>query len=155
MHVIAAKAVCFGEAMKPDFARYAAQVVANSQTMAQELSEAGLRLVSGGTDNHLMLVDLTRLGITGQEADSALEQAGIIANKNAIPFDPRPPRVTSGLRLGTAAITSRGFEETAVRQVARMIVEVLNSKGDKKVQRRVADEVKELTSRFPVPGLDF
>ena len=155
MHVIAAKAVCFGEAMKPDFARYAAQVVANSQTMAQELSEAGLRLVSGGTDNHLMLVDLTTLGITGQEADSALEQAGIIANKNAIPFDPKPPRVTSGLRLGTAAITSRGFEETTVRQVARMIVEVLNSKGDKTVQRRVADEVKELTSRFPVPGLDF
>ena len=155
MHTIAAKAVCFGEALRPDFARYASQVVSNSQVMAQEISEAGLRLVSGGTDNHLMLVDLTPLGITGQDADSALEKVGIIANKNAIPFDPKPPRVTSGLRLGTPAITSRGFEEPEVRQVSRLIVQVLKAIDDEKTQRRVAGEVKELTSRFPVPGLDL
>ena len=154
MHAIAAKAVCFGEAMGPDFAQYAAQVVANSQTMAQEISEAGLRLVSGGTDNHLLLVDLTPLGITGQEADTALDKVGIIANKNAIPFDPKPPRVASGLRLGTPAITSRGFDEGAVKKVARLIIDVLTSIDDENVKHRVTGEVKELTSRFPVPGLD-
>ena len=155
MHAIASKAVCFGEALQPDFARYAEQVVANAQCMAQEISEAGLRLVSGGTDNHLMLVDLTPLGITGQEAEANLEKVNIIANKNAIPFDPKPPRVASGLRLGTPAITSRGFDETAVRQVSRLIVESLASAGDEKVQHRVTDEVKELASRFLVPGLDL
>ena len=111
-------------------------------------------MVSGGTDNHLMLVDLTAAGITGKAADEALEKVGIIANKNAIPFDPKPPRVTSGIRLGTPAITSRGFDEAAVKQVSRLIVEVLNSIDDGKVQKRVAEEVKNLTSRFPVPGLD-
>ena len=155
MHAIASKAVCFGEALQPDFARYAEQVVANAQCMAQEISEAGLRLVSGGTDNHLMLVDLTPLGITGQEAEANLGKVNIIANKNAIPFDPKPPRVASGLRLGTPAITSRGFDETAVRQVSRLIVESLASAGDEKVQHRVTDEVKELASRFLVPGLDL
>ena len=109
----------------------------------------------GGTDNHLMLVDLTPLGITGQKADSALEKVGIIANKNAIPFDPKPPRVTSGLRLGTPAITSRGFGEPEARQVSRLIIQVLKSIDDEKTQRRVAGEVKELTARFPVPGLDL
>ena len=155
MHAIAAKAVCFGEAMGPDFAQYAAQVVANCQTLAGEISEAGLRLVSGGTDNHLVLVDLTPLGITGQEADVALDEVGIVANKNAIPFDPKPPRIASGLRLGTPAITSRGFDEAGVKQVARLIIEVLTSIGDQKVKHRVTDEVKELASRFPVPGLDL
>jgi glycine hydroxymethyltransferase len=123
--------------------------------MAQEISESGLRLVSGGTDNHLMLVDVTPLGITGQQADSALEKVGIIANKNAIPFDPKPPRVASGLRLGTPAITSRGFEEGEARQVARLIVEALTAVDDEGVHRRVAGEVKELAARFPVPGLDL
>ena len=155
MHAIAAKAVCFGEALTPAFARYAHQVVANAQAMAQEISESGLRLVSGGTDNHLMLVDVTPLGITGQQADSALEKVGIIANKNAIPFDPKPPRVASGLRLGTPAITSRGFEEGEARQVAKLIVETLTAVDDEGVQRRVAGEVKELAARFPVPGLDL
>ena len=155
MHAIAAKAVCFGEALAPGFARYAHQVVANAQAMAREISESGLRLVSGGTDNHLMLVDVTPLGITGQQADSALEKVGIIANKNAIPFDPKPPRVASGLRLGTPAITSRGFEEGEARQVARLIVEVLTAVDDEGVQRRVAGEVKELAAGFPVPGLDL
>ena len=150
-----AKAVCFGEAMGPEFAQYAAQVVANSQVLAREVSEAGLRLVSGGTDNHLSLVDLTPLGITGQEAETALEQVGIVVNKNAIPFDPKPPRVASGLRLGTPAITSRGFDETAVKLVARMIIEVLGSIEDEKTKHRVCQEVKELASGFPVPGLDL
>ena len=155
MHAIAAKAVCFREVLEPQFAKYAAQVVSNAHIMAQEISESGMRLVSGGTDNHLMLVDLTPLGITGQDADTALEKVGIVANKNAIPFDPKPPRVTSGLRLGTPAITSRGFGETETRLVARLIVEALTSLGDDKVQQRVADEVKQITSRFPVPGLDL
>ena len=155
MHVIAAKAVCFGEAMTPDFSNYAAQIVANSQTMARGMSAAGFRLVSGGTDNHLVLVDLTPLGITGQEAETVLEKVGIIANKNAIPFDPKPPRVASGLRLGTPAITSRGFDETAVERVGQLISEALTCIGDENGQRRIGDEVKELASSFPVPGLDL
>ena len=155
MHAIAAKAVCFGEALAPDFANYAAQIVANSQTMAQRIAEAGFRLVSGGTDNHLVLVDLTPLGITGQDAESALEKVGIIANKNAIPFDSKPPRVASGLRLGTPAITSRGFDETAVERVAQLIVEALTCIGDEKGQVRIGNEVKELATSFPVPGLDL
>ena len=116
MHVIAAKAVCFGEALRPEFARYAQQVVANAATMATEVSEAGLRLVSGGTENHLILVDLTPMDITGQQAETALESVGIITNKNAIPFDPRPPRVASGMRLGTPAITSRALARPRPRR---------------------------------------
>ena len=155
MHAIAAKAVCFGEAQRPEFAKYAAQVVKNCQTLAGELSEAGFRLVSGGTDNHLVLVDLTSMGLTGQKAETALEKAGIIANKNAIPYDPKPPRVTSGLRLGTPAITSRGFKQEETRQVAQLIVQTLAGIEDEKVKKRVAEAVKDLTSKFPVPGLDL
>ncbi len=154
MHVIAAKAVCFGEALRPEFARYASQIVTNCQTLARELSEAGLRLVSGGTDNHLLLVDLTPLGITGRDAEAALGQVGISANKNAIPFDSKPPRVTSGLRLGTPAITSRGFKEDDVKEVARLIVQVLANMKNEEVKEQVKGEVKKLTARFPVPGLD-
>ena len=154
MHVIAAKAVCFGEALRPEFARYAQQVVANAATMATEVSEAGLRLVSGGTENHLILVDLTPMDITGQQAETALESVGIITNKNAIPFDPRPPRVASGMRLGTPAITSRGFGETETQEVSRLITRVLNNMGDEQVMKEVKGSVKELTSGFPVPGLD-
>ncbi|PKB80779.1 MAG: serine hydroxymethyltransferase [SAR202 cluster bacterium Io17-Chloro-G9] len=155
MHVIAAKAVCFGEALEPDFAHYASQVVENCRTLAGVLSEAGLRLVSGGTDNHLVLVDLTSLDVTGQDAETALERVGIVANKNAIPFDPRPPRVASGLRLGTPAITSRGFDEKAVMQVAKSITRVLAAIGDEVVAGQVREEMAELTSGFPVPGLDI
>ncbi len=155
MHVIAAKAVCFGEALSPDFSKYASQIVVNARTLASEMSEAGFRLVSNGTDNHLMLVDLTPLGITGQESETALEKVGIIANKNAIPFDTKPPRVASGLRLGTPAITSRGFDEAAVKEVARLIIKTLTNMQDESVHRQVGEEVKELTGRFPVPGLDF
>ena len=155
MHVIAAKAVCFGEALRSEYARYAAQVVSNCRTLAGELSEAGLRLVSNGTDNHLLLVDVTPLGITGQQAEKALEQVGIIANKNAIPFDPRPPRVTSGLRLGTPAVTSRGFDEDAVKEVAKLIIRVLTNIEDQGVQREVSQQAKALASGFPVPGIDL
>jgi len=155
MHAIAAKAVCFGEAQKPEFARYASDVVDNCQTLSSELSGAGFRLVSGGSDNHLVLVDLTSMDITGQQAETALEKSGIIANKNAIPYDPKPPRVTSGLRLGTPAITSRGFDEQAIKQVARLIVTVLSDVDDQAMQQKAAIEVKELASSFPVPGLDL
>ena len=154
MHIIAAKAVCFGEALRPEFARYAQQVVANAATMATEVSEAGLRLVSGGTENHLILVDLTPMDITGQQAETALESVGIITNKNAIPFDPRPPRVASGMRLGTPAITSRGFGEDETREVSRLITRVLNNMGNEQVIDEVKGSVKEITSGFPVPGLD-
>ena len=154
MHIIAAKAVCFGEALRPEFARYAQQVVANAATMATEVSEAGLRLVSGGTENHLILVDLTPMDITGQQAETALESVGIITNKNAIPFDPRPPRVASGMRLGTPAITSRGFGEAETREVSRLITRVLNNMENEQVMDDVKGKVKEITSGFPVPGLD-
>ena len=154
MQAVAGKAVCFGAALQPDFARYARQVVANCRTLAAELSEAGMRLVSGGTDNHLLLVDLTPLGLTGRQAERALEAVGIIANKNAIPFDPKPPRVTSGLRLGTPAITSRGFAEAEVQQVAALVSRVLHAVDDPAVQQQAAAEVRELTARFPVPGID-
>ena len=155
MQAIAGKAVCFGQALKPEFSRYAHQVVANCKVLASELSEAGMRLVSGGTDNHMVLVDVTPLGITGQQAEQTLESVGIIANKNAIPFDTKPPRVTSGLRLGAPAITSRGFDEAAVQQVAALIVKILTNMDNEPVQREVAVQVKELTSHFPVPGLDM
>ena len=154
MQAIAAKAVCFGEALRPDFARYARQVVDNARTMAAEVSAAGLRLVSGGTENHLILVDLTPLGLTGQAAETALESVGIIANKNAIPFDPRPPRIASGLRLGTPAITSRGFGEKEVKQVSQLIARTLNNREDPAELESVKKEVQELTAAFPVPGLD-
>ena len=154
MQAIAGKAVCFGEALRPEFSRYAHQVVANCQTLAGELSEAGMRLISGGTDNHLLLVDVTPLGITGQQAERALESVGIIANKNAIPYDTKPPRVTSGLRLGSPAVTSRGFGEEEMKQVAGLLTKVLTHIDDDELHLKVAADVKKLTSRFPVPGID-
>jgi glycine hydroxymethyltransferase len=154
MHAVAATAVCFGEALRPDFKDYGHQVVANARALAARLEEQGLRLVSGGTDNHLMLVDLRALECTGQEAEEALGKVGITVNKNAIPNDPQPPRVTSGLRLGTPSITTRGFKEDEARQVADMIVRVLNHRGDNQVAAEVSDEVGALTSRLPVPGLE-
>ena len=154
MHVIAGKAVCFGEALRPDFADYARQVVANAQAMAAEIAAGGVRLVAGGTDNHLMLVDLTPLGITGRQAERALESVDIVANKNAIPYDTLPPRTASGLRLGTPAITSRGMAADDARQVAKLIIRALGSIGDEAAMSTVRDEVRQLSGRFPVPGLD-
>ena len=154
MHTIAAKAVCFGEALRPEFAEYGRRVVENARTLAKALEDGGLRIVSGGTDNHLMLVDLTPAGITGQAAEEALGRVHITVNKNAIPFDPQPPRVTSGLRLGTPALSSRGFGPQEMVRVAGFIVKVLNHVGDTRVEEEVRQGVIELTSSFPVPGLD-
>lgn len=154
MHAIAAKAVCFGEALQPDFAAYGHQIVENARAMAAALEGEGLRIVSGGTDNHLMLVDLRPLGWTGQEAEEALGSVRITVNKNAIPNDPQPPRVTSGLRLGTPAVTARGFGVEECQKVAQLIVRTLNSRGDGAARSAIADEVGQLTAGFPVPGLD-
>lgn len=154
MHIIAAKAVAFGEALQPAFRQYQESVVDNARTLAAELAEGGLRIVSGGTDNHLLLVDVSPLGITGQQAEEALGRVYITVNRNTIPYDPQPPRVASGLRLGTPAVTSRGFGREEMRQVARWIVRVLTNLGDATVEREVAQEVGGVTSRFPVPGLD-
>jgi glycine hydroxymethyltransferase len=155
MHAIAAKAICFGEALRPDFKEYGQAVVSNAKTLAATLESAGLRIVSGGTDNHLMLVDLRALEITGVEAEETLGRVGITVNKNAIPSDPQPFRVTSGLRLGTPSITTRGFREAESRQVGELIVKALNHRGDQAVESEVRQAVLALTSRFPVPGLDF
>ena len=154
MHVIAAKAVCLGEAMTPEFAAYQGRIVENARALAQELAEGGLRVVSGGTDNHLLLVDVSPLGVTGKDAEEALEKVNIVANKNAIPYDTRPPRIASGLRLGTPAVTSRGFGTAEMGQVASMIVRLLSYVGDEGVQEHIRTEVEELTSHFSVPGLD-
>ena len=151
MHVIAAKAVCFLEALKPAFKEYARQVVANAQTLAAELEKAGLRIVSGGTDNHLMLADLTRRGVTGKDAATALDQALITVNKNAIPFDQQKPFITSGIRVGTPAVTTRGMKEAEMRQIAAWIGEIVAAPGDQKLQQRIREEVIAFTEKFPVP----
>ena len=154
MHVIAAKAVAFGEALKPEFKLYARQIVDNARAMADALAEAGLKIVSGGTDSHLMLVDLTPKGVTGADAEVALERAHITCNKNGIPFDPLPFMQTSGLRLGSPAGTSRGFGPAEFRRVGQLIAEVVDglSKGgdNSAVEAKVRDEVLALTRRFPI-----
>jgi glycine hydroxymethyltransferase len=155
MHVIAAKAAALGEALQPSFAAYAAAVVENARMLAATLAEAGLAIVSGGTDTHLVLVDLRPLGLTGRDAEASLERAGITCNKNGIPFDPQRPTVTSGIRLGSSAATSRGFAAAECRAVALMIVEVLDAlaHGDNGVaEARVREQVHALCARFPIYG---
>jgi glycine hydroxymethyltransferase len=152
MHTIAAKAVCFLEAMGPDFQNYASQVVLNAKTLAATLESEGARIVSGGTDNHLMLVDLTPLGCTGSEAEEVLGRVSITVNKNAIPNDPNPPRVTSGLRLGSPSITTRGFGVEETMKVGHLILRALNHRGDPYVEESVRQEVAEITAQFPIPG---
>ena len=154
-HVVAAKAVTFGEAMTDEFAAYQQQVRANAVALGEALTDGGLRLVSGGTDNHMVLVDLRPLDVTGRQAEEALGRANIVVNRNAIPYDPRPPRVASGVRLGTAAISSRGFKENDARRVGELILKVLNDIDSESVQSQVRDEVLGMTPRFPVPGIDF
>ena len=154
-HVIAAKAVTFGEAMTEEFAAYQRQVRTNAVALGESLSEGGLRLVSGGTDNHMVLVDLRPLEVTGRQAEEALGRANIVVNRNAIPYDPKPPRVASGVRLGTAAITSRGFQESDARRVGELILKVLGDIDSNAVQSQVRDDVLDMTPRFPVPGIDF
>jgi glycine hydroxymethyltransferase len=150
MHVIAAKAVAFLEALQPEFKVYSAQVVANARVMTKTLQERGYKIVSGGTDNHLFLVDLIGRDITGKDADAALGRAHMTVNKNAVPNDPRPPMVTSGLRIGTPAATTRGFKEPEVRQVSNWIADVLDAQGEESVVARVRGEVMTLCRRFPV-----
>ena len=153
-HIIAAKAVAFGEAMKPEFAQYQRAIRANARTLAEELASGGMRLVSGGTDNHMVLVDVTPLDITGRQAEEALDRVNIVVNRNAIPYDPKPPRVASGMRLGTPAVTSRGFGTTETARVAHLILRTLSNMGDEAVERQVRDEVLSLADNFPVPGID-
>ncbi len=150
MHVIAAKAVCFQEALQPEFREYQRQIVANASVLAEALAAEGFRIVSGGTDNHLMLVDVFSKGVTGKQAEHALEQAAITVNKNAIPFDTNPPMTASGIRVGTPAVTTRGLKEPEMRRIGRWIGEVLNNLQDESVLRRVRSEVEALTDQFPL-----
>ncbi len=151
MHAIAAKAVCFHEALQPSFKEYAQQVVRNAQAMSTALEQAGVRIISGGTDNHLMLVDLTPLDVSGKDAATALDHARITVNKNAIPFDTKSPFVTSGIRIGTAAITTRGMAEKEMKEIAGFIGNVLAKPDDKKTLQRVREEVIAFTAPFPIP----
>ena len=150
VHIIAAKAVAFKEALQPEYKEYQKQVRKNAKAMADELVKGGLRIVSGGTDNHLMLVDLRQKNVTGKAAEEALEKAGITCNKNAIPNDPEKPFITSGVRLGTPAITARGMKEEEAREIARMIVKVLENINDEEKIAEVKKEVIELTKKFPL-----
>ncbi len=149
-HVIAAKAVAFGEALQPSFKAYAQQVVANAQALAARIQERGIAVVSGGTDNHIVLLDLRGIGMTGKVADLLVSDVHITANKNTVPFDPQSPFVTSGLRLGTAACTSRGFDEAAFREVADVIADRLLNPEDAAIERRCRDRVAALCERFPL-----
>jgi glycine hydroxymethyltransferase len=152
MHVIAGKAVAFGEALKPEFKTYARNIRANAQALAEGLLANSIKLVSGGTDNHLLLVDLTPQGITGAQAQQALENAAITTNKNAIPNDTQPPMKTSGIRLGTPALTTRGMGVEQMKQIAGWIAQVVNSPADESLQKRIAADVREMCAQFPVPG---
>ena len=150
VHIIAAKAVAFKEALSPEYKKYQEQVAKNAKILSEELVKGGLRIVSGGTDNHLMLVDLRPMGVTGKLAEAKLEEAGITCNKNAIPNDPEKPFVTSGIRLGTPAITARGFKEEETRQVAQFILTVLGNINDSEKIAQVKEQVLKLTEKFPL-----
>ena len=150
MHVIAAKAVAFGEALQPEFKEYQAQVVKNAQTLADSLTAEGIRIVSGGTDNHLMLLDVSALGLTGKVAEHVLDEVGITVNKNTIPFDTSSPFITSGVRIGTPAVTSRGFKEEEMKEIAAIIAKLLKNHEDAAVLEEAKDRVAALTSKFPL-----
>jgi glycine hydroxymethyltransferase len=153
MHVIAAKAVALHLASGEEFRRDQARTVENAQVLVQTLAEAGARVVSGGTDNHLALVDVTPLGVTGKEAEGLLDEVGITVNKNAIPFDANPPNIASGIRIGTPATTTRGMGPDEMRLVGRWIVDAIRRRDDRAAGDRIRADVRELTARFPVPGL--
>jgi glycine hydroxymethyltransferase len=155
MHVIAAKAVAFGEALLPSFKAYATQVVANAKTLAVVLAARGFRLVSGGTDTHLLLVDVAARGVTGKAAEAALDAAGITVNKNMIPFDTRAPLDPSGIRIGTPALTTRGLKEPEMKQVGTWIADVLAAPGDENIRQRVHGLVRELCTQFPAPTTEL
>jgi glycine hydroxymethyltransferase len=151
MHVIAAKAVAFGEALQPSFKAYAAQIIANAKTLAAVLQSRGFRLVSGGTDNHMLLVDVAARGVTGKTAEAALDAAGITVNKNMIPYDTRAPLDPSGIRIGTPALTTRGLKEPEMKKVGDWIADVLCAPDDEQVRQRVHGQVRELCAQFPAP----
>jgi glycine hydroxymethyltransferase len=150
MHVIAAKAVAFKEALTEEFRQYQAQIIKNAKALAEELKNQGFRLVSGGTDNHLMLVDLTDKDVTGKEAQEVLDLTGITVNKNGIPFDTKGPMVTSGIRIGTPAVTTRGMKEPEMKQIAGLIAQVLLNRGDEGKISEAREGVKTLCERFPL-----
>ena len=150
MHVIAGKAVAFKEALQPEFKAYQQQVVKNAKALAEAVAETGFRIVSGGTDNHVFLVDVFSKGILGKDAEKALEAAHITVNKNTIPFDTNPPMKASGVRLGSPAVTTRGMGEAEMKQIAALIAEVLAAPGDEAVRAGVSAKVKDLTAKFPL-----
>ncbi len=150
INTIAAKAVCFGEALQPDFLKYQQQVISNAKVLASTISSQGFRIVSGGTDNHLCTVDVFSRGITGKQAEYALEKASITVNKNTIPFDKNPPMVTSGIRIGTPALTTRGMEEKEMKLIGEWICKILNNLDNESVRRKVSSDVAELTAHFPL-----
>ncbi len=150
MHIIAAKAVAFKEALAPSFRRYQVQIVANARTLAQEFLQRGYRLVAGGTDTHLILVDLSPTGLTGRVAEEALDRAGITVNKNAIPFDQRPPTITSGIRVGTPALTTRGMKEQEMVAIADFMHQVLSAPGDTDLQAKLQVQVRDFCSQYPL-----
>ncbi len=155
MHVIAAKAVTFHEAMQPGFIDYQQAILDNALALANELKRAGLHLISGGTDNHLVLVDLTKTGVSGREAEEALGRTGIVINRNVIPFDPRPPRQCSGIRLGTPAVSTRGFGKEEMKQIASLIIKVINNIDNLDIQDQVKEAVRQMCRRFPIPENDI
>jgi glycine hydroxymethyltransferase len=158
MHIIAAKAVAFGEALRPEFKDYAHQIVKNAKVLAETIKGGGFDIVTGGTDNHLLLVDLRPKNLTGKASEIGLGRAHITCNKNGVPFDPQKPFVTSGVRLGTPAGTTRGFKEAEFREVGKMIIDVLDGlakngdAGDAQIENRVREQAIELCRRFPIYG---
>lgn len=150
MHVIAAKAVAFGEALKPEFRQYQERIVANARVLARTMVDQGLEIVSGGTDNHLMTVDLRPISMTGKSASKLLEEVGITVNKNAVPNDPEKPFITSGIRIGTPAATTRGMGIAEMEKIGALIADTLKSPEDETVKARVREEVKQLCQRFPL-----
>jgi len=153
MHTIAAKAVCFFEAMQPEFITYQKSVLENASVLTSELQAHGLRIVSGGTDNHLILVDLSPIGINGRDAEEALERVNILANRNTIPFDSKPPQIASGIRIGTPAVTTRGLGAEEMKHISSLIVKVFSHLGDKHIEKQVREEVREMCLHFPIPGI--
>ena len=154
MQIVAAKAVCFQEAMQPGFTDYQRAVLENAQALAAGLQQNGLRLVSGGTDNHMALVDLAETGVTGRQAEETLGRVGIVVNRNTVPFDLNPPRITGGIRLGTPAVTTRGFGKEEMKKIAALVIEIIGHIDDDAVQKKAAKEVAAMCARFPVPGID-
>ncbi|MDD4635750.1 MAG: serine hydroxymethyltransferase [Dehalococcoidales bacterium] len=155
VHVVTAKAVCFKEALQPEFAQYQQKVVANASLLAEELKAYGLRIISGGTDNHLILVDLNKNGITGKQAEDALGSVGIVINRNAVPFDEiHPPAIAGGMRLGTPSVTSRGFGPDEIKEIARVIAGIILNIDDQQLKDNARESVKNICSRFSVPGID-